>query len=205
MYFQYMMPPFYSLAKISWGTNAFPCESMAKLGWLPTWTVECAVNSPHVPGAGLVTHCPCPPQSAVTQPCFSITWCIILTLALLGTIVAKISRAATLFTVCPMISTSAVAVASDYITTAMLCALAPLTAVVTVVTRFTWVLTGVTMVTRWTGARKGAIGLRAGAAIKARVWWAAIVLTAGTMVTMVTVTELFSYVIGQVLSVTIYD
>ena len=71
--------------------------------------------------------------------------------------------------VLPVVSASAAAVTSYYITTTMLCALTPLSAAVTIVTRFAWVLTGVTMVTRWTGARKGAIGLRAAAAIKARV------------------------------------
>lgn len=74
-----------------------------------------------------------------------------------------------MFTVRPVVSAFAVAVTSHYITTAMLCALALLTAVVTMVTRFAWVLTGVAMVTRFTGARKGAIGLRTAAAIKARV------------------------------------
>ena len=68
-----------------------------------------------------------------------------------------------------MISASAVAVTSGYITTAMMSALALLTAVVTIVTRFAWVLTGVTMVTRWTGARIGAIDLRAATTVKARV------------------------------------
>lgn len=200
-----MMPQFYLLAKISWGTNTSPSESVAKLGWPPTWTVECAVNSPRVPGAGFVTQYPCPPQSAVTHSCSWIAPCIILALALFGTVIAKISRAAALFTVHPVISTSTVAVTSGYITAAMLCASTLLTTVVTIVTRSTPVLAGVTIVTRWTGARKGAIGFRTGATIQARVGRAAIVLTAWTMVSMVTVTEFFSYVIRQADPVAIHD